>query len=113
MEKLLSPVFIVLFLNIFSSKPYPVFASTVEANALLKWKASFANQTHSQLTTWNLLSHNASTSKPTASPCTWFGIFYNRAGSVIGVNITGFGLIGTLMSFPSHLFLILNILIFL
>ncbi|KAL5805104.1 hypothetical protein ACOSQ3_031904 [Xanthoceras sorbifolium] len=88
-----------MFFNIFSSKPFPVFASTVEANALLKWKASFANQTQSQLPTWNLLSHNASTSKPTTSPCTCFGICCNRAGSVIRINITGFGLIGTLDEF--------------
>ncbi|KAL5766526.1 hypothetical protein ACOSP7_017143 [Xanthoceras sorbifolium] len=82
MEKLLSPVFFVLFFNIFSSKPYPVFASTLEANALLKWKASFANQTH---------------------PCTWFGMFCNTAGSVIKMNFTSFGLIGTLdeLSFSS------------
>ncbi|KAK4840974.1 hypothetical protein QYF36_022785 [Acer negundo] len=87
LEMLLLPVFLVLLI---SSKPYMASASIKEANALLNWKASFANQTQSRLPSWNLLSHKPSTT----SPCTWFGIFCNSAGSVIKINITGFGLNG-------------------
>ncbi|KAL5769832.1 hypothetical protein ACOSP7_013986 [Xanthoceras sorbifolium] len=76
------------------------FSSTHEANALLKWKSSFANQTQSQLPSWTLLSHNTSNSKPSTTPCTWFGISCNPAGSVIKINITSFGLNGTLHEFP-------------
>ncbi|KAI9161009.1 hypothetical protein LWI28_013594 [Acer negundo] len=67
-----------------------VSASIEETNALLNWKASFANQTQSLLPSWNLLSHN---------PCTWFGISCNSAGSVNNINITSFGLNGTLHKF--------------
>ena len=108
LEILLLPVFLVLLI---SSKPYMAFASIEEANALLNWKASFANQTQSQLPSWNLLSHKPSTT----SPCTWFGIFCNSAGSVIKINITSFGLNGTLqefsfLSFPNlkHIDLYMN-----
>ncbi|KAK0606023.1 hypothetical protein LWI29_033290 [Acer saccharum] len=97
LEMLLLPVFLVLLI---SSNPYMASASIEEANALLDWKASFANQTQSRLPSWNLLSHNASNSKPsTTSPCTWFGIFCNSAGSVIKINIAGFGLNGKLQEF--------------
>ena len=91
LEMLLFPVFLVLFFTIISSKPYMVSASIEETNALLSWKASFTNQTQSLLPSWNLLSHN---------PCTWFGISCNSAGSVIKINMTGFGLNGTLHEFP-------------
>ncbi|KAK0604694.1 hypothetical protein LWI29_018344 [Acer saccharum] len=70
-------------------------ASIEEANALLNWKATFANQTQSQLPSWDLLSHKPSTT----SPCTWFGISCNSAGNVIKINITSFGLNGTLQEF--------------
>ncbi|KAI9157000.1 hypothetical protein LWI28_015298 [Acer negundo] len=84
----LQNVFFVLFVIIFSSS-----ASTEEANALLKWKASFANQTQSLLPSWSLHSQN------TTPPCTWFGISCNIAGSVTKINMTGFGLNGTLHDF--------------
>ncbi|KAL5834507.1 hypothetical protein ACOSQ4_014004 [Xanthoceras sorbifolium] len=74
-------------------------SSTDEANALLRWKSSFANQTQSQLPSWILLSHNTSNSKPSTTPCTWFGISCNPTGSVIKINITSFGLNGTLHKF--------------
>ncbi|KAL5834490.1 hypothetical protein ACOSQ4_013987 [Xanthoceras sorbifolium] len=74
-------------------------STTDEANALLKWKSSFANQTQSQLPSWTLLSHNTSNSKPSTTPCTWFGISCNITGSVIKINITNFGLNGTLHEF--------------
>ncbi|KAL5767389.1 hypothetical protein ACOSQ2_014172 [Xanthoceras sorbifolium] len=75
-------------------------SATDEANALLKWKSSFANQTQSQLPSWTLLLHNASNSKPSTTPCTYFGISCNPTKSVIKINITSFGLNGTLHEFP-------------
>ncbi|KAL5836906.1 hypothetical protein ACOSQ3_014075 [Xanthoceras sorbifolium] len=75
-------------------------SSTDEANALLKWKSSFANQTQSQLPSWTLLLHNASNSKPSTTPCTYFGISCNPTESVIKINLTSFGLNGTLHEFP-------------
>ncbi|KAI9200812.1 hypothetical protein LWI28_013468 [Acer negundo] len=84
---------------IFALLPSVDSASTDEANALLKWKASFSNQTQSRLPSWTLLSHNATNSKPSTSPCAWFGIKCNSARSVIKINMTGFGLNGTLHEF--------------
>ncbi|KAK4836261.1 hypothetical protein QYF36_020589 [Acer negundo] len=86
----LQNVFFVLFVIIFSSS-----ASTEEANALLKWKASFANQTQSLLPSWSLHSQN------TTPPCTWFGISCNIAGSVTKINMTGFGLNAKLLKLDS------------
>ena len=99
LKNLPSPVLFVLFFNIFALLPSVASASTDEANALLKWKASFANQTQSRLPSWTLLSHNATNSKPSISQCNWFGISCNSAGSVIKINITSFGLNGTLHEF--------------
>ncbi|KAK4859297.1 hypothetical protein QYF36_002925 [Acer negundo] len=92
LKNLLSPVFFVLFFKIFALLPSVDSASTDEANALLKWKASFSNQTQSRLPSCTLLSHNATNSKPSTSPCAWFGIKCNSARSVIKINMTGFGL---------------------
>ncbi|KAK2657624.1 hypothetical protein Ddye_010676 [Dipteronia dyeriana] len=100
LEILLLPVFIVLLI---SSKPYMASASIEEANALLNWKASFADETQSRLPSWNLLSHKPSST----SPCTWFGIFCNSAGNVVKINITGFGLNGNLNKL-THLYLYNN-----
>ncbi|KAI9165510.1 hypothetical protein LWI28_015408 [Acer negundo] len=69
-------------------------ASIQESNALLNWKAKFANQTQSLLSSWILFSHNAST-----NPCTWFVISCNSAGSVIKMNINSFGFNGMLHEF--------------
>ncbi|KAL5834509.1 hypothetical protein ACOSQ4_014006 [Xanthoceras sorbifolium] len=63
-------------------------------------KSSFANQTQSQLPSWTLLLHNASNSKPSTTLCTYFGISCNPTESVIKINITSFGLNGTLYEFP-------------
>uniref|UniRef100_A0A2N9J105 non-specific serine/threonine protein kinase n=1 Tax=Fagus sylvatica TaxID=28930 RepID=A0A2N9J105_FAGSY len=67
-----------------------------EANALLKWKATLQNDTHSPLPSWTL-PKNATNS---SIPCSWFGISCNKAGSVIRLNLTNSGLKGTFHEFP-------------
>ncbi|KAI3868633.1 hypothetical protein MKX03_013143 [Papaver bracteatum] len=64
-----------------------------EVYALLKWKSSLVNKNHSLLSSWKMNSISNST-----SPCTWHGINCNNQGSVAGLNITGFGLQGTLQN---------------
>ncbi|XP_044511513.1 MDIS1-interacting receptor like kinase 2-like [Mangifera indica] len=98
-KRLLTTLFLVQFLCVIAST-----SSTEEANALLKWKASFTNQTQSQLTSWTLLSPNATNSKPLTTPCSWLGISCNLAGSVIKINLTSFGLNGTLYEFSASSF---------
>ncbi|XP_077252017.1 uncharacterized protein LOC143891291 [Tasmannia lanceolata] len=65
--------------------------NSVEAEALLGWKASLLNQ--APLNSWSL--HNA-TSK---SPCNWRGITCNHEGSVTQINLTAVGLQGKLYNF--------------
>ncbi|XP_077250845.1 uncharacterized protein LOC143890157 [Tasmannia lanceolata] len=66
-------------------------AISVEAEALLGWKASLLNQ--APLNSWSL--HNA-TNK---SPCNWRGIACNHEGSVTQINLTAVGLQGKLYNF--------------
>ncbi|OMO93806.1 hypothetical protein CCACVL1_06344 [Corchorus capsularis] len=68
-----------------------------EAKALLQWKASFDNhQNRSLLPSWNISTHlNSKT-----SPCAWFGIHCNNGGSIMRINLTVYGLKGTLHEFP-------------
>ncbi|XP_044511510.1 MDIS1-interacting receptor like kinase 2-like [Mangifera indica] len=98
-KKLLTTLFLVQFLCVVAST-----SSTEEANALLKWKASFTNQTQSRLTSWTLLSPIAANSKPLTTPCSWLGISCNLARSVIKINLTSFGLNGTLYEFSASSF---------
>ncbi|XP_042503216.1 probable leucine-rich repeat receptor-like protein kinase At1g35710 isoform X2 [Macadamia integrifolia] len=55
-----------------------VDATTGEAEALLKWKANLQNYSAAALSSWMTSS---------VSPCKWFGISCNRAGSVIELNL--------------------------
>ncbi|XP_044478465.1 MDIS1-interacting receptor like kinase 2-like [Mangifera indica] len=98
-KKVLTTLFLVQFLCVVAST-----TSTEEANALVKWKASFTNQTQSRLTSWTLLSPNVANSKPLTTPCSWLGISCNLAGSVIKINLTSFGLNGTLYEFSASSF---------
>ncbi|XP_077251996.1 uncharacterized protein LOC143891261 [Tasmannia lanceolata] len=68
-----------------------ITANSVEAEALLGWKASLLNQ--APLNSWSL--HNA-TNK---SPCNWRGIACNHEGSVTQINLTSVGLQGKLYNF--------------
>ncbi|TYI75955.1 hypothetical protein E1A91_D06G043200v1 [Gossypium mustelinum] len=70
--------------------------SAAEALAILKWKASLQSQNHSVLLSWNT-SNNPNTK---TSPCAWFGIHCNHADSVTKINLTGYGVKGTLHLFP-------------
>ena len=63
-----------------------------EAEALLNWRASLDNQSQTLLSSWG-----------EGSPCKWVGIRCNEAGSLTVLNLSSFGLIGTLsnLSFSS------------
>ncbi|KAH0758806.1 hypothetical protein KY290_022299 [Solanum tuberosum] len=66
------------------------FASTEEATALLKWKATFQNQNNSLLASWRL----------SVGACTdWYGVICFN-GQINRLNITNAGVIGTLHDFP-------------
>ncbi|CAJ1971135.1 unnamed protein product [Sphenostylis stenocarpa] len=60
----------------------------VEASALLKWKASLDNQSQALLSSWSTLT----------SPCKWKGIVCDESNSVRTVDVTNFGLKGTLLN---------------
>ncbi|CAM8972057.1 unnamed protein product [Rhodiola kirilowii] len=67
-------------------------ASNQEAQALLKWKNSLDDSkalSHS----WTLNSNG------TADPCNWIGIECGKGGSVVKVNLSGFGVVGKLEGF--------------
>ncbi|KAF8399459.1 hypothetical protein HHK36_015324 [Tetracentron sinense] len=53
--------------------------SSSEAQVLLKWKANF-DYDNFKLSSWN--------TSTTSSPCKWFGITCNQAGSVTGINLS-------------------------
>ncbi|CDP11195.1 unnamed protein product [Coffea canephora] len=72
-------------------------ASAEEAAALLKWKARCQNQNNGLLTSWNLQSINASNSSNL--PCTWAGISCIN-GSVNRLNLSAWGIKGSLYDFP-------------
>ncbi|KAJ7965706.1 Receptor protein kinase-like protein [Quillaja saponaria] len=74
-----------------------VSANGREANALVKWKHSFDNQSQGLLSSW---SHGSTT------PCNWVGILCSESKSVTHINLGHFGLRGTLdglnfSSFPN------------
>ncbi|KAF8023463.1 hypothetical protein BT93_F0844 [Corymbia citriodora subsp. variegata] len=87
--------------------PLPAYASPVEAQTLLKWKSTLGNHSLSSLSSWTSSPRNATGSNSTVSPCAWYGISCNPAGSVIRINLTSAGVEGTLDKFPfsslSHL----------
>ncbi|CAN6724196.1 unnamed protein product [Malus baccata var. baccata] len=92
-DKLCFLACLILYLQLASSQN-SAFASanSTEAEALLKWKASFQNQTQNNLTSWM----NAN-----EAPCnTWIGVSCNSAGSVNRLNLTNSGIQGTLLEFP-------------
>ncbi|CBI15573.3 unnamed protein product, partial [Vitis vinifera] len=79
LKKMLSLVSLLLWIMLVCSDNVSSH-SNEETQALLKWKATLLNQ--------NLL----------LTPCKWFGISC-KAGSVIRINLTDLGLIGTLQDF--------------
>ena len=110
LDKKLSTVFGVLLISLFhfaafaSSSSTSFVAATAaardevgkewkETEALLKWKASLDNQSQSQLSSWG----------GGGNPCKWVGIVCDESGSLTGLHLSSFGLIGTLsnLSFSS------------
>ncbi|TQE02660.1 hypothetical protein C1H46_011729 [Malus baccata] len=92
-DKLCFLACLVLYFQLASSqKSAFASANSTEAEVLLKWKASFHNQTQNNLTSWI----NAN-----EAPCnTWIGVSCNSAGSVNRLNLTNSGIQGTLLEFP-------------
>ncbi|KAI6687750.1 hypothetical protein NL676_024578 [Syzygium grande] len=102
-HRLASFTLFTMLLAIIPQGAIPAFASTLEAQALLKWKSSLQNQNQSisSLSTWTLPPQNATSSNATAaSPCDWYGISCNLARSVLGINLTSSNIRGTLDEFP-------------
>ncbi|PRQ19822.1 putative protein kinase RLK-Pelle-LRR-XI-1 family [Rosa chinensis] len=104
-DKVCSVVCLILYVHLISS---PKFASasasaSTETNALLKWKASFQNQTQPHiLTSWTYLpiaTNSSRDQKANAGPCFWTGISCNAAGSISRINLTNSGIQGTLHEF--------------
>ncbi|XP_009616588.1 uncharacterized protein LOC107772987 [Nicotiana tabacum] len=80
------------------------FASTEEATALLKWKATFQNQNNTLLASWKLShvgSKNSSSVGATGSDACrgWYGVTCLN-GRVNRLNITNASVVGTLYDFP-------------
>ncbi|XP_061988449.1 MDIS1-interacting receptor like kinase 2-like isoform X3 [Rosa rugosa] len=95
-DKVCSVACLILYVHLISS---PKFASaSAETNALLKWKASFQNQTQPDiLTSWTYLpiaTNSSRDQKANASPCFWTGISCNAAGSISRINLTNSGIPG-------------------
>ncbi|XP_048321668.1 MDIS1-interacting receptor like kinase 2-like [Ziziphus jujuba] len=115
-------IIIIIFLAP-SSSSEAIAQEGKEMEALLKWKDSLDSPTDSALLhSWSPLPpHNPSTSSSTnssynfkigdGSPCKWFGITCNKAGSVVGVNITSSHLQGTLHNFSFSSFPYLRTLV--
>ena len=101
-QKILSPVSMLLLVILICSHHVSSYSSNEEAQALLKWKATLLDN-HSSLLSWTLYSNNSTNSSThlgkETSPCKWYGIFCNQAGSVIKINLTESGLGGTLQHF--------------
>ncbi|XP_031273169.1 MDIS1-interacting receptor like kinase 2-like [Pistacia vera] len=109
LKRVFSLVSLVLFVVMSQYSSLDVASnSTQEALALLKWKAMLQNQSHSRLSSWTLSSVNAiNTSthlKTKISPCTWFGISCNHAGSITSINLTSANLKGTLHELSFSIF---------
>ncbi|KAF7848746.1 LOW QUALITY PROTEIN: hypothetical protein BT93_L1601 [Corymbia citriodora subsp. variegata] len=91
----------------YKSDKFPKSLVFTEARTLLKWKSTLGNHSLSSLSSWTSSPRNATGSNSTMSPCAWYGISCNPAGSVIRINLTSAGVEGMLDEFPfsslSHL----------
>ncbi|CBI15575.3 unnamed protein product, partial [Vitis vinifera] len=97
LQKMLSLVSLLLLVMLISSDHVSSY-SNEETQALLKWKATLHNHNHSSLLSWTLYPNNFTNSSThlgtEVSPCKWYGISCNHAGSVIRINLTESGLGG-------------------
>ncbi|KAF3456805.1 hypothetical protein FNV43_RR01459 [Rhamnella rubrinervis] len=77
-----------------------------EAEALVKWKGSFDNQTQSFLSSWKLLprSSNSSSANSSDSHCHWVGIHCDEFASVFKIELASSNLKGTVQNFDFSLF---------
>jgi len=78
------------------SSPRPAFSAQGEAEALLRWKDSLPPPPRSAdaLASWSLNGSAAVAAAP--APCAWRGVSCESLGRVVGVDVAGAGLAGTL-----------------
>ncbi|KAL6179887.1 hypothetical protein ACLB2K_046558 [Fragaria x ananassa] len=102
-DKVCSLVCLILYVHLISSPKFSSASASTETNALLKWKASFRNQTQLHiLTSWTYLpiaTNSSRDQKANTSLCFWTGISCNAAGSISRINLTNSGIQGTLNEF--------------
>ncbi|KAB2617102.1 LRR receptor-like serine/threonine-protein kinase [Pyrus ussuriensis x Pyrus communis] len=92
-DKLCFLAYLILYLQLVSSqKSAFASANSTKAEVLLKWKASFRNQTQNNLTLW--INANEALCN------TWIGVSCNSDGSVNRLNLTNSGIQGILLEFP-------------
>ncbi|KAG4940522.1 hypothetical protein JHK87_044393 [Glycine soja] len=78
---------LVMYFYSFAMATSPTSEIALEANALLKWRASLDNHSQASLSSW--IGNN---------PCNWLGIACDVSSSVSNINLTRVGLRGTLQS---------------
>ncbi|CAE5959355.1 unnamed protein product [Arabidopsis arenosa] len=80
-----------------NSNPLHASATIAEANALLKWKSTFTNQSHSsKLSSWV----NDANTNPSFSCTSWYGVSCNSRGSIEELDLTDNAIEGTFQDFP-------------
>ncbi|CAL9217508.1 unnamed protein product [Arabidopsis halleri] len=86
-----------LFISIILSCSISASATIAEANALLKWKSTFTNQSRSsKLSSWV----NDANTNPSFSCTSWYGVSCNSRGSIEKLNLTDNAIEGTFQDFP-------------
>ncbi|RID62773.1 hypothetical protein BRARA_E01821 [Brassica rapa] len=86
----------IFIITIILGSSIAVSATISEANALLKWKSTFTNQTSSsKLSSW-VINTNINTSFCTR----WYGVSCDQLGSIIRLNLTDTSIEGTFQDFP-------------
>jgi hypothetical protein len=81
-------------LLLLSSSARPAFSAQGEAEALLRWKDSLPPPRPADaLASWSL---NGSTAAAAPAPCAWRGVSCDSLGRVVGGDVAGAGLAGTL-----------------
>ena len=101
-KMIISPISLLFLVLLICSHRVSSYSSNEEAEALLNWKASLLDN-HSSLLSWSFYPNNITNSSThigmATSPCKWYGISCNHAGSVDKINLTDSGLGGTLQHF--------------
>ena len=89
LKNVFSLVSMVVLAMLHSSFDVTSLSLNEEADALLNWKATLPNNATNS-------SNNQNTS---STPCSWFGVSSNHAGSINRLNLANSGLKGTLHGF--------------